>query len=159
MSDPIEDAVKLPSSPTPRDVVACLRGEASPQQKQLILAAIDEPNSQLNQWLKATEVWALAALPAGDRDMARPEQQIRQAESTARLNAVLEFIRQKRLANVLSDADLKRIVVAGGSGTAVPGSLTPSESLAAVGRIVQVISEFHPGLSEEFASFKSLRSR
>jgi len=121
---------------------------------RLILAAIVDADSQLNQWLKATETWAQGAFPGGGRGVLHSHQYQR----ATKLDALLEFVRQKHFANVLTDADVERITLAAGLGN--PALYTPpaSEALAAAGRMMRAIVELHPELTEEAAKFQSVRS-
>jgi hypothetical protein len=145
--------------PTPEDFIDYLQGKSTPEQNQRIQAALNYPDSELNTWLKGVRQWARKSLPGQAHSTSRPISHRRRSEPSKELDGVIEFVRQKRLANVFTDEDVSLIAAAAGFGDDASAPPTPNESIAIASKMVNAINDLHPELASEIAQLRSSRLR
>jgi hypothetical protein len=151
MSDPHDES----NSPhiAPRDLVAFLRGQASPEMRDSILNALKHEDSELSQWLESVEMWGGASFTA------KVLESQNKARSDISLEMFIDFVRQKHEAGTLSDEDLAYVIAAGEPilGTHDPAS-GPSQ-LNDVDRMAKVLTQLHPEFSQHIKNLGTSRLR
>ena len=152
-----EEEPSLPS-PTPQDLIAVLRGQATPEQQQVVQAALADPHSELSQWAQDVANWAVETLPPlrpGTKVMAdRPP-----TPAQASFERVIDFIRQKRQQKILTDDEFSQILAAVGIDLEATAPLSASVAIAAVQRMTQALQRLHPELADEIRQLSRPRSR
>jgi len=142
---------------TAKDFVDYVRGQATSDQDRLVRAALRDENSELNAWLKGIEAWTKDALPVTS-DPATGHK-VRQTGAMEKLNALCEFVHQKRDAKLLAEEESTKIFAAGGLDRIEQFPRTPAQAIAAIGRMTAIINESHPEFASEIAKLSALRSR
>ncbi|HTE15220.1 MAG TPA: hypothetical protein VK642_09100, partial [Burkholderiales bacterium] len=122
--------------PSPEDFVDYIKGKGTPEQKKRVQAALNDPDSDLNSWLKDLAQWGEDSFQSQRKrsDDFLPNE--RRSESSNKLDIVIEFVRQKRAANIFTDEDVSLITTAAGfdEGASIP--LSPIESIAVATRMI-----------------------
>ncbi|MGA2230847.1 MAG: hypothetical protein ABSH22_08100 [Tepidisphaeraceae bacterium] len=153
MSDPIKDDANQPSL-TAKDVADYLGGKATTEQTRLIREAMDDPNSQLHEWLKGVEGWARSSLSSGKPDRLG----VRNSPAIENLTALLHFIQAKRTERILTDDDFSYIVAKAEIPNFNDLPRTSGQAIVVASRVTSALLDLHPELAEEVAKFGQSRS-
>jgi hypothetical protein len=157
---PDQDNGGQPWKATAKDLLAVIRGKATDEQKKLVQDALADPYSEVSEFCREVEEWAKKRFPSAGSS--RPAKASLRPLSRAkeRLDAVLEFVRQKHIEGVFTMDEVAKFAKAGPGATDFSGpplSLVECNSLAI--RIIRAIEEAHPELTSEMAKFRSDRRR
>ena len=151
-SEPSNDEV------TPLDVVDVLQGKATPEQERRLLAALDDPQSEVHQWLKDAQNWAVQSLPSTSANRAKDIAERSTDKTDVTLDAVLDYLLTKRADGALVDEEISAVVTAGGlKALASPERRTPIESITVAGRMLKKLCELRPDLADEVHKLRSSR--
>ena len=140
-----------PKKATANDLLATIRGTATPEQKKLVMDALEESYSEISELCREIEAWAKERfrIPQGPRP--RP-----QSRAKERLDSVLEFVRQKRIENVFTEDEVATFTIAGPTAPDIQAPpTTPVECNAMVARILKAIEKAHPEMASELTKFRS----
>lgn len=154
-----DDPAPAPRKLTPDDAAAYIVGEATPEQTDLMRAALLDPHAEVHEWLRDVAAWSREAfrkveegrLISGDEILPR---------ARARLEVVLDFLRQKRHANVLTDDEVSKIVAPGKVGLDLNAPVLGfAECTALMHRITKGIRRHRPDLAAELDAWTGERGR
>jgi len=156
MSDTSETEPTRPPI-SPADLAAYIRGDATPEQRSAIVVALEDPTSQLHEWLKSTASFAKERLGRVGRNTT-PRQDIETA-AIHQLDELLAYVLKKRLAGVLTDAEILKIGDRLGLSGDVTQQPSPNDAQATVHRVVKFLGELRPELAGELTELQASRRR
>lgn len=145
-----------PWKATAQDLLAVLRGTATPEQRKLVQDALADPDSEISEFCRDVEEWAKKRFPlAGSSQPAKTSSQ-RPGRAKERLDAVLEFVRQKHIEGVFTMDEVAKLTKAGPNATDFSApALSPVECNSLAIRIIKAIEKAHPELTPELSQFRS----
>jgi len=136
------------------DLIAVIRGTATPDQTEMVRNALEDPGSSLSEVCHQIERWAkdrfqIPNPPAAQRLSPRNK-------AKERLDAVLEFVRLKRIGGILSDNQVAALISPGPGAPEIHAPpLTPVECNAIATRVLKSLEKNHPELCPELQQFRS----
>ena len=160
MSELSGDDGGQPSKATAKDLLAIIRGTATSEQKKLVADALADPYSEVSEFCREVEEWAKKRfLSAGSSPATKTGSRPR-SRAKERLDAVVEFVRQKHIDGVFTLDEVAKFTTAGPVAPDIQAPpLTQVECNAVAIRILRAIEKAHPELTLELAKFRSDRRR
>lgn len=142
---------------TPDDLVALLRGAAAPDVESRLIAALNDPSSEVSQWVREIEETfsqrsARSPLDQAPQESGRAGEFARSAGNPpSQLNLVLKFLLAKHRQNLLTDEEVVGILQQG-IPQGLPGMLMARETMTAA------LLANHPEFGDELRQSLSPRS-
>ena len=143
---------------TPEEYMLVRDGKGSSEQIDRVRAALANKDSELYKHLGASAPWARlnierrygTPLPIPNRLIPRAQQNF---------NVVIEYLRNKRDANVLTDEEVVKIIDTTGAEHLNQPGPTPSQYAMGVSRMLKAIIKLHPELEAEVKALPISRKR
>lgn len=148
-----------PENITPQMFLDVLRGGGTPKERELILKAMDDPHSELHDWLHGVEEWAERTFGRKSASSRAADGMIADAVARQHREDLVAFVQRKRTDGQLSDEECSQILASGAINTHPQQPATSEDYLRTADAMGKLIRHFHPELSAEIDDLLKARGQ